>query len=154
MLPEIGRGFMRFCKHAFLIRHPARVLASYAAKRENVTLDDLGFVQQERIFREAQQIAGRNPPVVDADMLLADPPGVLGSLCKALGIPFSKAMLSWPPGLRPSDGVWASHWYDSVARSTGFSPPRPVQALTEPHLIELEKRAMPIYDRLVAHALR
>ena len=36
MLPEIGRDWMRACRHAFLIRHPARVLASYAAKREAV----------------------------------------------------------------------------------------------------------------------
>jgi hypothetical protein len=50
MLPGIGRSFMTACRHAFLIRHPARVLASYAAKREAVELEDIGFLQQEELF--------------------------------------------------------------------------------------------------------
>ena len=54
MLPEIGRSFMQACRHAFLIRHPARVLSSYAAKREQVTLEDIGFRQQEALLEEAE----------------------------------------------------------------------------------------------------
>ena len=26
------------------------------------------------------------------------------------------------PGLRPTDGVWAKHWYREVETSTGFRP--------------------------------
>lgn len=40
MLPGIGRDWMGHCRHAFLIRHPARVLASYASKRDAVTFAD------------------------------------------------------------------------------------------------------------------
>ena len=29
----------------------------------------------------------------------------------AVGVEFDPAMLSWPPGLRETDGVWAKHWY-------------------------------------------
>ena len=84
MLPEIGRGFMRFCQHAFLIRHPARVLASYAAKREEVTLGDIGFIEQEALFDEVAAMTGEPPPVIDADALLADPPGrAAGALRRA-----------------------------------------------------------------------
>jgi len=154
MLPEIGRGFMRACRHAFLIRHPARVLASYAVKREAVAFDDIGFVQQEALFEEAASIAGEAPPVVDADALLADPSRELRRLCAALAIPFSEAMLSWPAGPRTTDGIWASHWYDAVNRSTSFSPARPAPILDDPHLRKLEEQALPIYDRLARHALR
>jgi hypothetical protein len=154
MLPEIGRDFMRRCRHAFLIRHPARVLASYAAKREAVELLDIGFVQQAALFEEAAALTGAPPPVIDADALLADPRQVLGRLCKALSIEFSDAMLHWPPGPRDTDGIWAPHWYDAVNRSTGFGPAKPAQALADPHLKKLEERAMPIYERLAAHSLR
>ena len=154
MLPEIGRSFMRTCRHAFLIRHPARVLSSYAQKREAVKFDDIGFRQQETLFNEAASIAGEAPPVVDADAILADPKRVLGVLCAALKVPFSETMLSWPPGPRDSDGIWAPHWYDAVNRSTGFGPARPTPRLDDTHLRKLEERAMPIYDRLAAHALR
>ena len=78
---------------------------------------------------------------------------MLGLLCAALEIPFSEAMLSWPPGPRDSDGIWASHWYDAVNRSTGFAPARPAPRLDDPHLRKLEEQALPIYDRLAAHAL-
>lgn len=154
MLPEIGRDWMRACRHAFLIRHPARVLASYAAKREAVALSDIGFVQQETLFEEAAEIAGEAPPAVDADALLADPPGVLRALCDALAIPFSEKMLSWPAGPRDTDGVWAAHWYDAVNRSTGFGPARPLATLEDPHLQRIEAAALPIYERLAAHSLR
>jgi hypothetical protein len=153
MLPEIGRAFMRACRHAFLIRHPARVLSSYAAKREEVTLRDIGFVEQEALFDEAAATSGAAPPVVDADAILADPSKVLRALCTALEIPFSEAMLSWPPGPRESDGVWAPHWYDAVNRSTGFAPPRPAPKLDDPALRKLEKQALPIYERLARYAV-
>ena len=154
MLPEIGRSFMRACRHAFLIRHPARVLASYAAKREAVEFGDIGFAQQETLFEEAASFAGKAPPVIDADTLLAEPERVLRLLCAALEIPFSEAMLGWPPGPRESDGIWAPHWYDAVNRSTSFAPARPMPTLHDPHLRKLEEQALPIYDRLARHALR
>jgi hypothetical protein len=91
--------------------------------------------------------------VVDADALLADPPRVLRALCAALAIPFSDAMLSWPPGPRDTDGVWAAHWYDAVNRSTGFAPPRPMPTLHDLNLLRLQETALPIYERLAAHAL-
>ena len=91
--------------------------------------------------------------MIDSDALLDDPPRVLRALCAALGIPFSDAMLSWPPGPRDTDGVWAAHWYDAVNRSTGFAPPRPIPTLSDPRLLRLEEAALPIYERLAAHAL-
>ena len=44
-------------------------------------------------------------------------------LCEAVGVAFDPAMLSWPAGPKPEDGVWAPYWYRSVHRSTGFGPP-------------------------------
>jgi hypothetical protein len=153
MLPEIGRSFMQACRHAFLIRHPARVLASYAAKREHVTLEDIGFLQQEALFEEAAALAGKAPPVIDADLLLADPSKALRGLCAALAIPFSETMLAWPAGPRPTDGIWAPHWYDAVNRSTGFARSSPMPKLGDPDLRRLEEQALPIYDRLARHVL-
>ena len=41
MLPDVPMGWTQEYVHVHLIRHPARVIASYAAKRENPTLEDL-----------------------------------------------------------------------------------------------------------------
>lgn len=153
MLPEFPRGWMRACVNVFLIRHPAQVIASYLRKREDPTLTDLGFVQQSELFDEVAASLGTAPPVVDSADIRRDPRSSLDRLCAALGIPFTDRMLSWPAGPRPFDGVWASHWYGAVHRSTGFEPPEedlPVLPAASQRLCDL---ALPHYERLAAHAI-
>ena len=41
MIPEFDRSFLAGLTNVFLIRHPARVVASYAKKREGPRLQDL-----------------------------------------------------------------------------------------------------------------
>jgi hypothetical protein len=147
LLPEIGRAWLSRLSNAFLIRDPALVVGSYARVRSAPTLADLGYAQQVEIF---QAYGG---PVVDAADLLRDPPGVLGRLCAALGIAFDPAMLSWPPGPRPTDGVWARHWYAAVEASTGFGPYDPRTATVPARLRWLVDQAQPYYDTLAAHRL-
>ncbi len=51
--------------HAFLVRDPARMAASYVAKRETVTADDLGVAAQRGFFeREASTGFGGAEPLV------------------------------------------------------------------------------------------
>jgi len=108
--------------HAFLIRDPARVVASYAAKRTKVRPEHLGLARQRRYFDTVADRLGHVPPVVDSADILANPAPTLAALCTALGIPWDDAMLAWPPGRRATDGIWASHWYNAVEASTGFGP--------------------------------
>jgi hypothetical protein len=147
LLPDVGRGWLGRLCNAFLIRDPAHVVASYARVRDEPTLADLGYAQQVEIFRSY------GGPVVDAADLLRDPPAVLGRLCEALGIAFDPAMLSWPPGRRPTDGVWAPHWYAAVEASTGFAPYVSRPAVVPARLRELVNEAQPYYDELAAHRI-
>ena len=150
LLPEIDRAALTGLTHAFLIRDPRQLLASYARVRSQPTLADLGLEQQAEIFRTF------GGPVIDAADILRDPPAALAALCTVLGIAFDAAMLSWPAGPRPSDGVWAPYWYENVWRSTGFGPYRPVPALAglPAELEPLAARCQPFYDELAAHRLR
>ena len=61
MVPGFPRAWMRSCRNVFLIRHPARVVASYAAKRQDATPEDLGFPQMEELFDEVSAFATRMP---------------------------------------------------------------------------------------------
>lgn len=154
MLPAFGLDWMADFRHAFLIRAPARVLASYVAKREEVALSDIGLVRQVELFDRFADETGAAPPVVDSDELLREPEGVLRRLCMALAIPFDPAMLNWPKGRRASDGVWAPAWYASVEQSTGFA----VQSGSDlPSLPEYLQRiadaALPFYGRLAAYRI-
>jgi hypothetical protein len=153
MLPGFDRGFMRRCDNVFLIRHPARVVASYAAKRENPALADIGFVQQAELFDEVAGWLGRPPLVLDSADVRADPAATLARLCAALDIPSTDRMLRWPAGGHASDGVWAPHWYGAVHRSTGFEAAEgPLPALA-PDAAALADAALPHYLRLREHAL-
>jgi hypothetical protein len=150
MCAGFGRDWIAGMRNAFLIRAPEDVLASYTQKREEVALDDIGFVQQREIFEREADRLGHAPPVIDGRDVLADPRATLSALCAALGIPFPETMLSWPAGRRATDGVWAPVWYGAVERSTGFSPPRPSTAFESlrDDLKSIAEAARPHYERL------
>lgn len=151
MLPGFGREWIDACRNAFLIRHPAEVLQSYVARREEVTLADIGVVQQAELFDRVADRHGAPLPVIDAADVLADPAAILEALCAALGIGFDPAMLSWPAGRRASDGVWAPAWYGTVEASTGFAPVRETREVSlPPHLAEIATAAEPYYRHMRA----
>jgi hypothetical protein len=149
LLPEIDRAWMQHLAHCFLIRHPAEVLSSYARTRPDVTLEDLGFKEQAEIYDHL----GGDALVIDSADLLAGPRAILTELCRALGIPFSEAMLSWPPGPRDTDGVWAVHWYQNVWASTGFQPREQKEPTYPRSLQPIVDAALPYYRRLHARRL-
>ncbi|MEO1662333.1 MAG: HAD family hydrolase [Pseudomonadota bacterium] len=153
MLPQFDRSWMRHCRNVFLIRHPARVIASYARKMDDVTLEAIGFPQQLSLFQTAEQIEGRSPLVVDSDDILRAPGAVLGALCEALDVPWSEPMLSWAPGPKPEDGAWAAHWYDAVWKSTGFGPAPGALPDVDAELKDIYAEALEVYQALAAHRL-
>lgn len=152
MLPGIGRDWMRAVTNVFLIRHPARVIASYAIKRENPTLEDIGVAQQAALFSEVAAW-GQTPVVVDSFDIRAAPEPVLRRLCSALDLEFDPAMLRWPQGGHPQDGVWAPHWYGAVWASTGFGAPEGPLPEIAPELQPVLQAAMPYYEAMKRHAL-
>ncbi len=148
LLPEVDTTALSGLRHAYLLRDPAHVVASYARVRGEPTLADLGYAQQVQIFRRY------GGPVLDSAYLLRDPAGVLTALCAALGIGYDPAMLSWPAGPRDTDGVWAPHWYSTVESSTGFAAYDPAPARVPERLRPLVEAAQPYHDELAAHRLR
>src|SRR5215207_6963753 len=107
MLKGYDRAWIKGLANAFLVRTPERVLASYARKWSDVSLRDIGFVEQAELFDLVADRLGHAPPVIDAEDVLADPRGTLTAFCAACGITFDPAMLAWPKGPKSFDGVWA-----------------------------------------------
>jgi hypothetical protein len=153
MLRGFDRRFMDGLTNVFLIRHPARVVASYVKKRESPVLSDIGFVQQAELFDEVCQRLGHAALVIDSADIRRDPAGALSTLCGAVGIPYSAGMLSWPVGPKPYDGVWAPHWYGAVHASAGFEDPEAaIPLLGGPHQA-LVDAALPFYETLSAYSM-
>jgi hypothetical protein len=135
------------CINVHLIRHPARVIASYGVKRDEITADDIGFRQQAVMF---DRLGGL---VIDSADIRADPEDMLQLLCDAIGVAFHPAMLTWKAGPRADEGIWAQHWYNAVHQSTGFAGAEgPLPELTGRDA-DLLAEAMPYYTRLAAEKM-
>ncbi len=152
-LVDLDLGFIDRTVNVLLIRDPAEMVRSYEKVAGIPRLEDVGLGVQSALFDDLTA-KGKSPPVLDSRALLLDPPGVLHQLCDRLGIPFDLAMLSWPPGSRPEDGVWESCWYASVHRSTGFAAYTPKSGPVPPRLQAIFEECRPHYERLYAHALK
>lgn len=152
MIPGIPRDWIGSVTNVFLIRHPARVAASFSAKYDNPILADIGFIQQLELY-ESLTAAGVAPVVIDSADIRRDPEAMLKRLCDAIGLSWDPAMLSWPAGGHPDDGVWAPHWYGAVHASTGFAPPEGDPPTLDGDRAALAESAMPAYKRLRAVAI-
>ncbi len=142
-------GFLDQTVNVILTRDPREVLASLVRQVPQPRLADTGYEVQLRLSERFP-----DAPVVDARELLTDPPGVLAELCRRLSLDFDPGMLSWPPGAKSCDGVWAPHWYHNVHRSTGFQPYRPKTRPLDPALEPLLAECRPLYRTLYARAIR
>ena len=149
MLPDFPMDWSKKAAHFFLIRHPQRVIASYAKSRSQFDLADLGFAPQRQLWEQL----GR-PPVIHSETILQNPQSALAALCAAINIPFDPAMLSWPAGPRPEDGAWAPWWYKSVWASTGFGSPPSEMPDIAPEYLPLLSAALPDYEALSAAAIQ
>ena len=154
MVGPVGYDDFDGFRHAFLIREPERMIASYLRKRERADFENFGLDRQAEFFdREAERL-GHAPPVVDANDVLNDPSEVLRKLCSALAIGWSEEMLSWAPGPRETDGPWAAHWYGAVEKSTGFDAADSGPVELDDDARRLADRCRPHYERLAAHRIR
>jgi hypothetical protein len=153
LLPEVDREWLGSLTNCFLIRDPREVIVSYMKRNGEPVDEDIGFVQQAAIFDWVCEKTGSTPPVIDARDVLQNPERTLRRLCEAVEVEFDSAMLSWPPGLRETDGVWAKYWYGEVARSTSFQPYRPRNEPVPERLRGVCERAQQCYERLYRYRL-
>ena len=153
LLDHIELDWTLQLRNSMLIREPERMVASYAKKREDIKERDFGYAEQLRLFEFLSERNGEAPLVIDTDRLLKDPENMLRKWCDKLEIEFLPEMLSWPAGKRDSDGIWGSHWYDAVEKSTGFVPYKAVQInLSDEHQL-IADACRPAYEKMLAVAL-
>lgn len=141
-------------EHGFLIRDPARVVASHAAKRIDVTPEDLGVDKQLEYADYIEQKTGKSAIILDSTDISRDPESHLRALCEAMNIGWDSAMLSWEPGYRDTDGIWATHWYNKVIDTSGFSGsedgPKPLTSEQR----KIADSCRPAYEQMAAKKLQ
>lgn len=154
LLPGMDRGWLSGLRNCLLIRHPADMLTSLIKFIPLPRVEDTGLPQQVDILELVMSQTGKAPPVIDSKDVLMNPRRMLGLLCQLLDVEFTDAMLSWPPGGRETDGIWAKHWYAAVEKSTGFEPYRPKEEVVPANLKPVLADCLRIYERLYAMRLQ
>lgn len=151
-LVEMDRSFLPKFTNVLLTREPHDMLTSLQNQLPDATITDTGFPELIEIL-DTLLDAGKEPIVVDTKILLGDPRAVLTELCGRVGLAFDEAMLSWPAGPKPEDGVWAPHWYDGVHKSTGWQPYVDKGATLLPGVEPALELALPMYERLLPYRI-
>ena len=139
--------------HIFWIRHPRKVIRSFSKVLPNLSLSDIGIVEQANQWRKVQQFHGRKI-IVDSDEMLLNPEKTFPAICDSLGIPFYTQMLSWSKGLKPFDGTWWPHWYSNVHKTSSFESGSQLGTPLNTKYSKIELDAMPYYLELYRSRLK
>jgi len=152
-LVSLDESFLAQMKNIIFIRDPKQIISSYAVVRPDVNMQDIGIEKQWQLYNQLTQ-NNIHCVVLDSNEILKAPQKVLTALCAALDIPFDEAMLHWPAGAKPCDGVWAKYWYDNVHKSTGFEKQSTSSRALPEYLEPLYKESKHYYDQLFIHSIK
>ena len=158
-------AFLDRITHSFLIRDPAKVLASLhrsyekAGGFEGFEAHEISFGPQQALF-DLLQSKGREAVVLDSDDLMESPAAMVKAYSEALGFPFIESALSWEPGSR-SEVLWFDNneeiWHASLRDSDGLKPiPRKYvdPASLPENLSKFHRQFRAHYEHLHAHRLK
>ena len=152
-LAGLDRAFLGELTNILLTREPRAMLASLSKQLPNPTLRDTGLDKQVELLDFVLE-NGQTPIVLEAKEVLRDPRGVLSQACELLKLPFEQQMLSWSPGPKPEDGVWAKHWYENVHASTGFEPYKEKRVNLPEKLEPLLEECTGYFERLTTYSIK
>ena len=112
-------AFARRLTNTFLVRDPARSIASYRRLDASFTLEEVGLEAECRHHRWLTGLLGRPPPVIDASDLQTDPAGTMRAYARAIGAEHRPDSLDWtrPP---PQDWGPVAGWHRAVASASGI----------------------------------
>ncbi|MQY12346.1 hypothetical protein SRB5_24790 [Streptomyces sp. RB5] len=149
--PEAVAGF----RHTFIVRDPARTIASHHAIKPELVCQEIGYEHQYALFDLARRTTGETPVVISAERLLADPAAVVEAYCAAVGLPYLPEALTWEPGER-ADWEQNRRWHLDAIASAGFRLPEKEYEVTvenDERLRGFYDHHFPYYERLLEHAL-
>lgn len=153
------RRFLAEGHHAFLIRRPEEIAASYYALYPDMSINAIGLEAMCELHAAVRD-SGGSPVVIDSDDLLERPGATIAAYCAAAGLPFLPRALTWQPGERPE---WrrTARWHQDASASSGFRPreqfrERVYRHTTEnsPRLAEFAAHHRPFYEKLHAERLK
>jgi hypothetical protein len=144
------RRFLAEARHAFLIRRPEEIAASWYALEHDMRIFDTGLRLLRDLFVAVQEAGGHPPVVIDSEDLVVNPAATMAAYCAAVELAFIPHALHWQPGQR-AEWARSSRWHEDAATSSGFEAParRDRHGLaTHPEVARFTERHTPFYEEL------
>lgn len=152
-LINIDESFIDAVDNVFLIRDPGKLIRSLSQVLKKVELRDTGIKKQFEIYEKIRS-KDKTPVVIDSGEILRNPEDAISKLCFALDLPFERNMLSWNPGPRKEDGIWAKYWYKNVHNTSGFELQETSSAELPENLKNLYNECLQYYNRLYSVSIK
>lgn len=141
--------------NTFLIRNPAKTIASYYAMNPKVSLDEIGLEMLCQVFEKVAGLEKEIPPVVDADDLEDNPAGTMKAYCNRLDIPYIPEAMTWEAEHKEEWDIWKD-WHRDAAQSTGIVKNMEQFEVTvenSAHLRAYYERLLPFYERMYSQRI-
>lgn len=155
--PEVlaDRRFLAEARHAFLVRRPEEIAASYYALFPTMSINAIGFEAMHELQAAIRDAGGHPPVVLDSDDLVARPAATMAAYCDAVGLPFVPEALTWEPGDRPE---WqrSARWHTDASDSSRFEQRERTYAdtvETSDRLARFVAHHRPFYEEIHAQRL-
>ena len=149
------RRFLAEARHAFLIRHPEEIAASYYALFPGMSINSIGLEKLCELQAAVRDAGGNTSVVIDSDDLVARPGATMAAYCAAVGLPFDPRALTWERGER-SEWRRSARWHADVGASSGFEWRERAYPHTVENSAELARFAahhLAFYEQLYAQRL-
>jgi hypothetical protein len=149
------RRFLAQTRHAFLIRRPEEIAASYYALFPPMTINAIGMERLCELLAAVHDAGGNPPVVIDSDDLVARPAATMAAYCAAVGLSFSLRALTWEPGER-TEWRRSARWHTDASASSGFERRERTYQHTVENSDKLARYAAhhrPFYEELHAQRL-
>ena len=149
------RRFLAEARHAFLIRRPEEIAASYYDLYPDMSINAIGLEYLHELHTAVEDAGGHCPVVVDSDDLVARPAATLAAYCAAVELPFIPRALRWAPEER-TEWRRTARWHAEVSASSGFEQHERTYAHTvetSPELARFAAHHRPFYEQLHARRL-
>lgn len=147
--------FLAEAQHAFLIRRPEEIAASFWALEGDMRIYDTGVEALHELYLAVREAGGHQPVVIDSEDLVTQPEATMRAYSAAAGLEFLEHALSWDEGVQPQ---WqrTARWHEDASASTGFfRPAQPDRHSLESHpeVVRFAERHRPFYEKLRAERL-
>jgi Sulfotransferase domain len=149
------RRFLAEARHAFLIRRPEEIAASYYALFPPMTINAIGMERLCEMRTAISNAGGTLPVVIDSDDLVTRPAATMAAYFATVGLPFNPRALTWERGGRPE---WrrSARWHIDTSNSSGFERHKHTYLHTVENSEKLARYAAhhrPFYEQLHAQRL-